>query len=1104
MAEELPDLRAESTQDRLAELLARVLAALPDERRALLGVHSDGDLALEREIESLVEATERAGRFLAHVEVSAAPALMPDTVAAGTLVGRYALVRPLGEGGFGSVWLAEQRQPVKRIVALKLIKPGMDTRQVIARFEVERQALAMLDHPNIAKILDAGTTGGGRPYFVMEWIDGVPISDYCQKVALGTRERLGLFVQACQAIQHAHQKGIIHRDIKPNNVLVAVQHGVPTPKVIDFGIAKATSDELRSGTQQSDLRQLVGTPSYMSPEQAELSTSDVDTRSDIYSLGVLLYELLTNATPFDTQALASLGLAELQRVIREETPLRPSVRVSTAFGSGHARRRGDTSSVERDGAALRGDLDWIVMRCLEKDRDRRYGTATALADDILRYLADQPVSAGPPSKAYRLRKFLRRNRGPVAASALTLAVLLIGVAGTVFGLFRALESSRRADSEAERARTAAAAEESAKLVALAAQRVATQRADELELVSTFQSEQLARVDVQATGLELRQVLLEAVDEAEREGAAAAIASVDFAEVARLVWERRLLNPTIEAIDERFEAQPSVRARLLQASAAALRSIGSLGSSASAQTRAVALFEEALGDQHEETLLSRLECARILENEGDYLAASIMVEALLHDIEELLGSDQIAYYAALDFLGHLRTSQGQFSDAKSYLLEALNGMRQLCGPESPEALGVEIRLGLVLVSLEHFAEAEVFLAHLLPRVSDALGENHRETLRTRSVLAIAQSGIACTTDAERSYVAVAQGYRHLLGEGHPLTLTARSNLGAFLEEQNRLDEAEVELRAALAGRRAVLGEAHPQTIMSVAHLGSLARVRGDFGTAEELFQEALHRGRKALGPDHPTVLDWLGSLGHLRWAQKRFREAVPCFREAVERGARTLHPNDSRLRLAKANLGVNLRESGDLEEAVRWLTEAYRGDGTEPDPKFAPELLSSFAKAGKTKEALNLRRELLAEARTTLPAGSVALASKLSECGLQLMLGEEHVDAEALLRESLAIREREEPEAWTTCNARAVLGAALLGQGRLTEAEPLLLAGFTGLLEREDAMPVVSRRGIDNTIVWLVRLYTRARDAGDTEAAAKVTEWTARHESRRLLREAQTK
>src|SRR5262245_42014060 len=367
----------------------------------------------------------------------------------GTIIGPYKLVEQLGEGGFGVVFLAEQERPVRRNMALKIIKPGMDTRQVIARFEAERQALAMMDHPNIAKVYDAGATENGRPYFVMDLVQGVPITDYCDQCNLTTRERLELFITVCQAVQHAHQKGIIHRDLKPTNVLVAMQDGNPSPKIIDFGVAKAVGQRLTEHTLTTAFAQMVGSPLYMSPEQAELSPLGVDTRSDIYSLGVMLYELLAGTTPFDKDRLHDASYDELRRIIREEEPPRPSTRISTLaadLATTVAERR--RTDARRLCEQVRGELDWIVMKCLEKDRNRRYETPSSLARDIERYLHDEPVQACPPSAVYRLKKFVRRNK--IAAA---FVLLLVGaVAALAVSNIQTRRNERRAITESAKAK----------------------------------------------------------------------------------------------------------------------------------------------------------------------------------------------------------------------------------------------------------------------------------------------------------------------------------------------------------------------------------------------------------------------------------------------------------------------------------------------------------------------------------------------------------------------------------------------------------------------------------------------------------------------------
>jgi serine/threonine protein kinase/tetratricopeptide (TPR) repeat protein len=411
------------------------------ERAAFLDGACGSNADIRGRVETLLRAHDAADGFLQSDVAVAQPQEGP-----GTIIGRYKLLQQIGEGGFGVVYMAEQLEPVRRKVALKIIKLGMDTRQVVARFESERQALALMDHPHIARVFDAGSTGSGRPYFVMELVKGIAITEYADKNGLSMKERLELFVTVCQAVQHAHQKGIIHRDIKPSNVLVTLHDGKPVTKVIDFGIAKATSMRLTEKTVFTEFRQIVGTPQYMSPEQAEMSGLDVDTRCDIYSLGVLLYELLTATTPLEAERLKTAGYGEMQRIIREEDPPPPSLRVSTLHEQLETVARNRRTESRTLSRVFRGDLDWIVMKSLEKDRTRRYAAAGDLAADVDRYLRDEPVEASPPSAIYRVQKFVRRNRTGVTAGLVVTAALMTGLALATTGFIRARREASRSQA----------------------------------------------------------------------------------------------------------------------------------------------------------------------------------------------------------------------------------------------------------------------------------------------------------------------------------------------------------------------------------------------------------------------------------------------------------------------------------------------------------------------------------------------------------------------------------------------------------------------------------------------------------------------------------
>jgi len=411
----------------------------PQERMDYLQNACGDETDLRAEVESLLKAYDDREGFL-EAPILDTDMTLGDTLVSegsGTVIGRYKLLEQIGEGGMAVVYMAEQEKPIRRKVALKIIKLGMDTKSVIARFEAERQALAMMDHPNIAKVLDAGATDTGRPYFVMELVKGASITEFCDANNLSTQERLELFICVCQAVQHAHQKGIIHRDIKPTNVMVTLHDGVPIPKVIDFGIAKATNQRLTEKTLFTRYAHMIGTPAYMSPEQAEMSGLDIDIRTDLFSLGTLLYELLTGSPPFESEYLLSKGYEEMQRIIRKEEPTRPSTKLSTL---GEARidvAKYRNTSPEALEKLIRDDLDWVVMKTLEKDRNRRYDSVSEFATDIKRYLNNEPVLAGPPRTLYRIKKFIQRRRGLVSATIAVVATLLLGLIVTAVMYVRA-------------------------------------------------------------------------------------------------------------------------------------------------------------------------------------------------------------------------------------------------------------------------------------------------------------------------------------------------------------------------------------------------------------------------------------------------------------------------------------------------------------------------------------------------------------------------------------------------------------------------------------------------------------------------------------------
>jgi non-specific serine/threonine protein kinase/serine/threonine-protein kinase len=591
-------------------------------------------------------------------------------------IGPYRVLQKLGEGGMGEVWLAEQHEPVRRKVALKLIKAGMDTKQVIARFESERQALALMNHPSIARVFDAGATERGLPYFAMEYVKGEPITSYCDRQRLSMQERLELFMRVCDGVQHAHQKGIIHRDIKPSNVLVAIQDDKPVPKIIDFGVAKATQQRLTEKTVFTQMGAMIGTPEYMSPEQAEMTGLDVDTRTDVYSLGVMLYELLTGALPFDSKQLREAGFDEIRRRIREEEPSKPSTRLST-LGDGSTEsasaRRSDPSTLAR---LLRGDLDWITMMALEKDRTRRYGSPSELAADVSRHVKHEPVVASPPGAGYRMGKFVRRHRLGVLAAGAILLALVVGLTGATWGLVRAQRAEVQAKQEAATA----------------------------EQVSRF-----------LVGL------FEVSDPSEARG--------------NTITAREILDRGSSKIEQELKDQPRVQARLMLTMGAVYRTLGLHDEAQPLLESSLAARRRLLGDVHPETLDSIRETGFLFQRQGNFDDARLYYDEALEKRRRVLVDDHSDTLQSVNDIGVLLQRQGRTAEAETHLREALEGRRRVLGDDDGATITSIINFAHALHDQGRLEEAEPYYLEALERSRRVLGEDHGETLRVINNLAL---------------------------------------------------------------------------------------------------------------------------------------------------------------------------------------------------------------------------------------------------------------------------------------------------------------------------------------------------------------------------------
>ncbi|MGR8921375.1 MAG: tetratricopeptide repeat protein [Gammaproteobacteria bacterium] len=784
------------------------------------------------------------------------------------VIGPYTLLERIGSGGFGDVYLAEQTQPVRRRVALKVLKRGMDTRTVLARFDAEAQALAMMDHPNIAKVFDAGETEDGLPYFALEYVPGASITDYCDRNRLTTGQRLQLFVPVCRAVQHAHSKGIIHRDLKPSNILVTEVDGETVPKVIDFGIAKAMEAPLTDRTMYTmyDGR-IMGTPAYMSPEQLA-GVGDIDTRSDVYSLGVILYEVLTGVLPIDPGRSSATGHAELRQQMRDEDPVAPSSRIRP----GDSRTRGLSVSRGTEPALLRrqlrGEVDWIILKALETERTRRYETASALAADINRKLEGEAVEAVPPSASYRFGKFVRRHKLAVGSAAAIFLGVLIAAGGLVYALV---------DSNRQRALVEAALTQTQEARAAA------------EAVTAF-----------VTGM---------------------LGAADPGEQGREVTVVEVLDRAAARIPEDLGDRPAVEARVRHTLGETYFALAQFDSAVEQLTRAVELNTEVLGDSDAATATTQRSLASAYRDLGELEVAESRLRDLLA-LETSIGAGEERLAHTLDQLGTVLILQGRYPEAEQFQARADAAARVAFGDSDPRRAEILANLGVLRRLLGDFDEAREALSEALAVLSREYGAENPQAMATAANLAIVYYQLGDYDEAIRYTSELADTQASVLGEEHASTLQTRNDLAAMYNASGRHAEAQAISLPVLEARRRLLGPEHPSTLQSLNNVAAIYRELGQVEKAEALLRESLEIKVRVLGEDHLDTIITRGNLGGLLTRTGRAEAALPVLQAALSSAERALPEDHIHRNNVRRKLGQCLYELGRTEEAEEVLLAAY--------------------------------------------------------------------------------------------------------------------------------------------------------------------------------------
>jgi serine/threonine protein kinase/tetratricopeptide (TPR) repeat protein len=961
----------------------------PLERAQVLKVQCAGDAELRARVEALLEAHDQSGELpgagtLDFAGERQATVIGSTEAAAGRMIaGRYKLLEEIGEGGMGTVWLAEQTQPVRRRVAIKLIKPGMDSRQVLSRFEAERQALALMDHPNIAKVLDGGVTDQGSPFFVMEYVRGVPITEYCDSARTTVERRLQLFGQVCEAVQHAHQKGIIHRDLKPSNILVCLYDGRPAPKVIDFGLAKAINQPLTEHTLYTVHGTMVGTPLYMSPEQAEFNNLDIDTRSDIYSLGVILYELLTGTTPLDRQRFKDAVGQEIVRLIKEEEPSKPSTKLSSSASlpSVAAQRSLEPAQLTR---LVRGDLDWIVMKSLEKDRNRRYTTPGSFAEDIERYLRHEAISARPPSQPYRLKKFVQRNRATVLTAAVVAVALITGTAVSAWQAFRATRAETAALLAAE-------AERKAKDDALVAANGEKKAKDDALVAAA--AEKTAKEDALSREAETKAVL----DFVENRIIAAARLERESEGLGPKVTLRKAIEAALPYVDQSFPNQPLIEAQLRLTMGRSFLLLGDARTSAKQEEAARALYAQHRGADHPDTLQSMYDLAHSYRALGRITDALKLSEQTLALRKAKLGPDHPDTLISMRNLATSYRALGRSAEALKLHEETLTLQKAKLGPDHPDTLKSMQALASSYYSVGRYVEALKLYEETLALQKAKVGLSNVDTLRCMSNLALTYNALGRHADALKLREETLALNKAKLGSDHPDTLKSMNSLAGSYYALGRYADTLKLIEEALVLKKAKLGPDHPDTLWSMDNLALTYDALGRHAEALKLHEETLALQKAKLGPDHPDTLRTMNSLAESYFGLGRYADAVKLNQETVA--------------FRKAKLGL---DHPDTFESMNNLAESYYA-------------------LGQHGAALKLFEESLSQRKSK--RGPVHPNTLLAMRGVAKSLVAVHRGAEAVpvIREATAMWEKlNRTDAGSLYNAasfRAITAAVLRAAGK---------------------------------------------------------------------------